>query len=247
METSLKILQGIVERLEDFLIRSFLPISIFLFQFLVLDLIGFDGQHLREMVETLAYVYTRTEGMNGVIGWGIFFLLLGFGFFSQVFQRLPDEFNKKDYEECCPRCLKKVCSWVQQTISRITCENGDESKIFMALRKEVKSKIKKDDRVKFWNLVDQFHDYELYLALSQILPNDEKRYRFVDEVRIIYMIFFSLFLNAIIFYYLIKGMSLSFFLVVALVGMTFFVMACCMARKRYKSRNQRLYLKYLSI
>ena len=212
-------LEKTLERLEDFFIRSLLPITIFFFQFFMIDLLLFDKKYL---VEILDFVHTY-EDYRGV-GWGVFALLLGFGFFVRIFQEIPDWMNKGDYIRC------------------FTGKGAD----FGRIREKVKTRLCQDNRIKpelDCVTIDRLKDYELYLVISQLVQGNSKKY--VDEVRVIYMTFFSLFLNTWLFLYLEYGLKWFVPLLACLVGAFLFLASVYLARERYISRNIRLYFNYL--
>jgi|GEM_PF-6547775 len=213
------VLEKTIDRLEDFLIRSLLPITIFFFQFFVIDLLLFDKIHL---VEILDFMHDY-EDYRGA-GWGLFALLLGFGFFVRILQEIPDWANKGDYTSCM----------------------AGERPMLKNLRDKVQARLCQDNMLGpelDCKTIKKLKDYELYLVVSRLLRNGSKKY--VDEVRVIYMSFFSLFLNIWLFLYLKFGSEGFVPLLAWLAGAVLFVLAVCLARERYISRNLRLYLNYL--
>ena len=211
------VFEKIIERLEDFLVRSLLPVTIFFFQFVTIDFLFFQNEYLHKF-RSFVVDFNDVKGS----GWWLFALLLGFGFFVRVFQEFPDWWNKGDYFSCFT----------------------DEKSTFKALRQEVKDHLCCDERVYLkCSFIRQLKDYELYLLISQLISGSKK---YVDEVRVIYMIFFSLFLNSWLFLGFANSERFGehVLILAALVGLVAFFLAVCIARERYISRNFRLYLSY---
>lgn len=145
----------------------------------------------------------------------IVMLLLTYGYINQVLTQFLDNFIKENYD--------------------------DNDSDFKNLRKAVIAKFEQSDADDTLKNIIEKKDYMLYLLLSNLTQGASTKT--VDETKAIHSVPVSILLVCIM-YVLAEKSYIALF-----VGILLFVIFACIthhiAKSRYKSRNQRLYINYL--